>query len=116
MNLISDKQEKAFGGIPYDLELLKKSQDGSQQVFGPGPGGDALGGVVLLLLPFADLPLSFVGDLLTYPLARWLDSQAAPRPKPPAIPPAPPESRPDAPESVPPSQKTATLLPPVAGE
>jgi len=71
-------EEKTFGGIRADMDVIVKVTDDKPSGSGPltssGGQGDATLAVALMVLPFLDLPLSFVGDVITYPLARWLDS------------------------------------------
>ena len=77
-NLVRPSQErKTFGGVQTDLEVIEKLVDGAPASAGPlsssGEGTAAALALVVLFAPFADLPLSAVGDALTFPLARWLD-------------------------------------------
>jgi uncharacterized protein YceK len=89
-----DRTPKAFGGPAFDADVLAR-------VYGRDPSREPLSNsndpkeaaILLIMLsvgPFLDLPLSFVGDLLTYPLARWLDGRHSP-----AHVPADPDSPPD---------------------
>jgi uncharacterized protein YceK len=80
VNLVRPNDEpKAFGGIRFDIEQIDKLvSDGPADANGPltsSGTGAALGALIFLAAPFADLPLSLLGDTLTYPLARWLDSR-----------------------------------------
>ncbi|HJZ58580.1 MAG TPA: hypothetical protein VKE74_26805 [Gemmataceae bacterium] len=71
------KEEKAFGGVRFDVDQIGKLVEGEPVSDGPlatpGAGGGSVAAVVLLIGPFVDIPLSFIGDTLTYPLAWWLD-------------------------------------------
>jgi uncharacterized protein YceK len=74
--------ERKFGGIARDVQCAGDIADGgsvSAPSSLPSGGGSqgALGAALAALIvigPFLDIPLSLIGDTLTYPLARWLDS------------------------------------------
>lgn len=78
-NLASPESgDRTFGGIRYDMEVIAKVTGDTPISNGPlgasGGQGDAALAVAFVVLPFLDLPLSFIGDIVIYPLTRWLDS------------------------------------------
>ncbi|MBN9521340.1 YceK/YidQ family lipoprotein [bacterium] len=75
-----DDSGRVYGGVRRDLDWAMKVIDGPADSNGPlmNSGGDgragALFAAVLILGPVLDVPLSLVGDTVTLPLARWLDT------------------------------------------
>ena len=71
-------EEKVYGGVRFDIACVERLIDGDSKAKPlTEPGSQAGGWVALVILaaPFVDIPLSFVGDTLTYPLARRLDKR-----------------------------------------
>src|SRR5262245_15804616 len=64
-------EDKTFGGVRFDVEQVTKFVEAGPASNGPSstPGGKewAAIAIVFAAVPFADLPLSFVGDMLTFP-------------------------------------------------
>ena len=80
VNLATPAREgKVYGGVKYDTDLIEKLVDGGATGSGllssPAGGAGAAFAVLFLAFPFVDLALSAVGDTLTLPLTRWLDSR-----------------------------------------
>lgn len=80
VNLVKPStEEKAFGGVRVDVETIGKLADGESLGSHPlsanasASGGAPIAAAIMILGPFVDLPLSFLGDIVTYPLARRLD-------------------------------------------
>ena len=77
-NLVKPDGEKTYGGVRFDVEQIDRLTSGessSGPLSSSGAGGGSVAAVVLLVGPFLDIPLSFLADTLTFPLARWLDSR-----------------------------------------
>ena len=101
-----------FGGVRLDVSCMKKAATGDC-AFGTQPKSDSVRHpqAALLLLCAADLPLTVIGDVVTWPYAvsyTFINSpvptppvtQAPPAPPPPAAPaPAPAEAQPQTPPS-----------------
>ena len=72
-----EQGDNRFGGIRYDLEAMGNitgnSPGSSGLLANAGGQGDAVLAVAAMPIPFFDLPLSFIGDLVTYPLVQYLD-------------------------------------------
>lgn len=70
-NLVSRREgPKAFGGARLDCEVMSKML-AKEPI--PGPWQPEAPGFAFI--PFLDIPLSLVGDVVTYPLARWMDKR-----------------------------------------
>ncbi|HEY3789944.1 MAG TPA: YceK/YidQ family lipoprotein [Urbifossiella sp.] len=82
-NLIgAGSEERAFGGVRFDVDTIGKIADGEslgfQPLAQPDTGGTGVGAIIagiMILGPVIDIPLSLIGDTVTYPLARWIDGQ-----------------------------------------
>jgi uncharacterized protein YceK len=75
VNLIKPEDDlRAYGGVRRSIGQVDKVVNGDTSLqMGTSDGTVALmAAAVFLLFPFVDVPLSFVGDTLTYPLAHWL--------------------------------------------
>ncbi len=76
---------RTFGGVALDLQHASDLANGSTGGAGSpvGSGGGTQGTtyaamtLAIVFAPFLDLPFSFIGDVITYPLARFLDSDFA---------------------------------------
>lgn len=71
---------RVYGGVRRDVAWATNVFDGPADPNGPlanTGGGDGTAGAifaaVFIVGPLIDLPLSLLGDTLTFPLARWLD-------------------------------------------
>jgi uncharacterized protein YceK len=76
-----DDSGRVYGGVRRDLDWAVKVVDGPAEPNGiltNSGGGDGKAGALFaaffILGPVVDLPLSFIGDTITFPLARWLDA------------------------------------------
>lgn len=119
-NLAQTSSEKGgrvpFGGVNRDLACLHKA--GAE----PGLGvyhkaeSEPYPAEVLTLLCAVDLPLSLVGDLLTWPYTAAYTTVNAPVPVPPLVLVDAPTARPPATSlpAVPPATKPTPVLPPPA--
>jgi uncharacterized protein YceK len=84
-----------FGGVAQDVECLKEAKNGECDLwFHPQPGPGQHPQVALMLLCAADLPFSFIGDVLTWPYTATYVYINEPVPVPPVMqgPPPPPQA------------------------
>lgn len=57
-----------FGGVAHDVRCVQEAKRGECDLgFHPQPGPGQYPQVALMLLCAADLPLSFIGDVVTWP-------------------------------------------------
>jgi uncharacterized protein YceK len=57
-----------FGGVGHDVRWVREAKEGECNLaFHPEPGPGQYPQVALMLLCAADLPFSFIGDVLTWP-------------------------------------------------
>lgn len=96
VNFVQQDHDKTFGGVQQDMDFIDQLVNADSPIMSTGSGGSPWM-VVLVVAPFVDLPLSILGDTLTFPIARWLDDQRVPRrlAPPPLVNPEPDRSNPD---------------------
>jgi uncharacterized protein YceK len=64
---------KPLGGVQTDMDFATYYLNGGEKVTGREQQ-DVYAALGMVALPFFDMPFSFIGDILTYPIVRWKDS------------------------------------------
>jgi hypothetical protein len=103
-----------FGGVRQDVSCIRKASNGDL-AFGTHPksGSEQHPQVALMLCCAADLPLSLIGDVVTWPYAAAYSFINGPVPTPPVTPtqPLPPPAATEVPAEVRPETAPLELLP-----
>jgi uncharacterized protein YceK len=87
VNLVKLRPEEGgqspFGGVRQDVWCIKKAESGEFAATHPKSGSEQFRQVAILLLCTADLPFSFVGDVVTLPYTAAYSYINQPIPTPP---------------------------------
>ena len=86
-NYVTGNPPKTYGGVAFDLDQAAKLVDGETGPMNAGLGSSDSGAgaaiaaamaVGLAVWPVLDLPLSLIGDTVTYPLTKWIENPVGP--------------------------------------